>query len=256
MDEDVQTALLYYQNDYFDDHAEDQMSGHRTNIYQKVLDILESYRKPGLLLDFGCGCGYFLKEAKDRGWDAYGVDPSIKSINIAKSLIGDFVTCGTLDDVPSNKQYDAITLINVMDHMVDAFRQLYKLRDFLAPGGILYLRFPNGSFHSAVMRVSRRLSVNHFMNSFLVFHEYAITAKAIKRCLEDMGFSGIRVLNANLTGGNIYPVGWSSAKIARFFLRGLTWGFFKAIEKLSGERWLWGPSLEVIAIKSVGEREL
>jgi 2-polyprenyl-3-methyl-5-hydroxy-6-metoxy-1,4-benzoquinol methylase len=243
--EDINTVIAYYQNLYFDDYTEDQMSGQRTNIYRHILDLLDGYKKHGSLLDLGCGCGFFLKEAGERGWQVTGVDPSQKSIAYARSLVGDTVICGTLDDVPTDRRFDAITLINVLDHMVDACRQLQKVHDLLAPEGILYLRFPNGSFHSFVMRLSLMLSAKQFMNRFLIFHEYAITPKAIKRCLGDMGFGDIRVFNAYLTGGNFFPAGWTFAKLTMKILSSLTWGFFKALEKLSGGRWVWGPSLQV-----------
>jgi 2-polyprenyl-3-methyl-5-hydroxy-6-metoxy-1,4-benzoquinol methylase len=252
--EDIKTVIAYYQNLYFDDHTEDQMSGQRTNIYRHVLDVLEDYKNPGSLLDLGCGCGFFLKEARERGWQVLGVDPSEKSIAYAKSLIGDAVVCGTLDDVPADRRFDAITLINVLDHMCDACRQLQKAQDLLAPEGVLYLRFPNGSFHSFVMRLSLLLSAKQFMNAFLVFHEYAITPRAIRRCLGDMGFADIRVLNAHLTSDNLFPGNWTIAKLTKKILRSLTWGFFKSLEKLSGGSWLWGPSLQVIARKGTGGR--
>jgi len=202
----------------------------------------------------GCGCGFFLKEAKERGWQVSGVDPSKKSIAYARSLIGDNVVCGTLDDIPTDRRFDAITLINVLDHMVDACGQLQKVKDLLAPEGILYLRFPNGSFHSFVMHLSLTLSAQQFMKPFLIFHEYTITPQAIRRCLGDMGFADIRVFNAHLTGGNFCPAGWTFAKLTKKILSTLTWGFFKSLEKLSGGRWLWGPSLQVIARKGTGGR--
>jgi 2-polyprenyl-3-methyl-5-hydroxy-6-metoxy-1,4-benzoquinol methylase len=247
--DDIKTTLTYYQNSYFDDHTEDQMSGHRTNIYRHVLDALEEHKNPGSLLDLGCGCGFFLKEAKERGWQVSGVDPSEKSIAYAKSLIGDAAVCGTLDDIPNDRRFDAITMINVLDHMCDACQQLQKVQDLLAPEGILYLRFPNGIFHSFIMRLSLRLSAKQFMNAFLVFHEYAITPRAIRRCLGDMGFVDIRVLNAHLTGDNLCFNGFRPAILTKIILSNLLWGFFKSLEKLSDGKWLWGPSLQVLARK-------
>ena len=249
---DIKATIAYYRDLYFDNEAEDQISGRRTNIYRQIIDIMEDYKNPGSLLDVGCGCGFFLKEARERGWQVLGVDPSRKSIDHARSLIGDAVVCGTLDDVPADRRLDAIALINVLDHMVDACRQLQKIQNLLAPNGILYLRFPNGSFHSFVMRISRMLSAERFVDSFLIFHEYAFTPKAIKCCLGEMGYTDIRVLNAPLTGGNFYIVGRTFTDFTRKLMGNLTWAIFKFMEKLSGQRWVWGPSLQVIARKGTG----
>jgi 2-polyprenyl-3-methyl-5-hydroxy-6-metoxy-1,4-benzoquinol methylase len=250
--EDTKTVIAYYRDLYFDNEAEDQMSGRRTDLYRDILYVLDGYKKPGSLLDVGCGCGFFLKEARGRGWQVLGVDPSRKSIDHAGSLIGDAVVCGTLDDVPADRRFDAITLINVLDHMLDPFRQLQEVQDLLAPDGIIYLRFPNGSFHSFMTRLFKILPARQFINSFLIFHEYALTPKAIRRCLGDMGYADIRVLNAHLTGGNFYPNDGIFATLVRNILRSLIWGFFKFLEKLSRGRWLWGPSLQVIARKGAG----
>lgn len=251
-EEDAKTVIAYYRDLYFDNEAEDQTSGQRTNLYRHILDVLDDYKKPGSLLDVGCGCGYFLKEARERGWQVLGVDPSRKSIECAKLLIGDNVICGTLDDVPADRRFDVITLINVLDHTVDACRQLQKVQELLTPDDIVYLRFPNGSFHSFMMRLFTILSARHFIYSFLIFHEYALTPKAIKRCLGDMGYADIRVLNSHLTGGNFYPSDGTFATLVRNILRSLIWGFFKFLEKLSRGRWVWGPSLQVIARKGSG----
>jgi len=78
------------------------------------------------------------------------------------------------------------------------------------------------------------------MNRFLVFHEYAFTPKAIRRILDEMGFVDVVVFNSRITGGNFFI-----AKLLRSLIR----GSFGLLEKLSNGRWLWGPSLEVIAIK-------
>jgi len=99
--------------------------------------------------------------------------------------------------------------------------------------------------HSFVMRLSLLLSAKQFMNPFLIFHEYAITPRAIKRCLYDMGFADIRIFNARLAGDDLFPVGGTFVKLTKKILRSLTWGFFKFLEKLSGRSWLWGPSLQV-----------
>ncbi|MBW6499463.1 MAG: class I SAM-dependent methyltransferase [Bacteroidales bacterium] len=234
------SSVSYYRDHYFDDYAEDQTSGQRTDLYRHILHLLEGYQKPGSLLDAGCGCGFFLKEAKESGWKVAGVDTSRKSIAFATTLVGDGTFFDSLDDVPANSHFDVITMINVLDHMTDAFRQLQKAKDLLSPGGVLYLRFPSGSFHSFFVRLALMLPSKQCMNRFLVFHEYAFTPWAITRILDEMGFVDVKVFNSYITGGN-----FSSAKL----LRSLMGTSCRLLEKLSGGRWLWGPSLEVIVFK-------
>jgi 2-polyprenyl-3-methyl-5-hydroxy-6-metoxy-1,4-benzoquinol methylase len=252
--EDSKTVIAYYRDRYFDAGAQDQMSEQRKKIYGHILTVLEKFQKTGSLLDVGCGCGFFLKEAKARGWQVMGVDPSRKSIDYARSLIGEAALCGTIDDIPTDRRFDVIALVNVLDHMVDFRQQLEKIYFLLARDGILYLRFPNGLFHSSVMRLFRILSAERFITSFLIFHEYPFTPKAIKRCLNDIGFIDIRVLNAPLTGGHLSIGGRTFSGFLRKSVSRLIWAMFKFLEVLSGGRWVWGPSLQIIARKGTGDR--
>lgn len=248
------TDIGFYRERYFDACSRDQMSEQRQEIYGHILTLLEKFQKPGSLLDVGCGCGYFLKEAKRHGWQVTGVDPSRKSIDYARSLIGESVLCGTTDDIPADNRFDAISLINVLDHVTDFRQQLQNIHDLLVPQGILYLRFPNGLFHSSVMHLLYKLSVKRFIASFLIFHEYAFTPKTIRRFLEDLGFIEIHILNSPLAGGDIKIGGRTLSRLIGKILGCSTWAMFKIPEIISGGRWVWGPSLQVVARKSTGGR--
>jgi 2-polyprenyl-3-methyl-5-hydroxy-6-metoxy-1,4-benzoquinol methylase len=251
---DSKTVIAYYRDRYFDASAQDQMFEQRKKIYGHILTVLEKFQKPGLLLDVGCGCGFFLKEAKARGWQVMGVDPSRKSIDYARSLIGEAALCGTIDDIPADRRFDVIALVNVLDHMVDFRQQLNKIYSLLAPHGMLYLRFPNGLFHSSVMRFFQILSAERFITSFLIFHEYAFTPKTIKRFLCDLRYTDIQVFNAPLTGGHFEIGGQIFSSLSRKILVNLTSSIFKFLEMISGSRWAWGPSLQIVARKGAGDR--
>ena len=246
---DAGANLKYYQNFYFDEHSGDQHSGQRATIYRQILDFLEEFHTKGSLLDVGCGCGLFLSEAHKRGWLIFGVDPSWQSIALAQSMIGKHFICGTIDDLPADRRYDAIVMINVLDHMVEGWQALKKIHHLLAPEGILYLRFPNGTFHSSVLQFSRMISAEWFVKRILIFHEYAFTAEVVRHFLRDMGFVDIRVQNSPLTGGNLCAFDLTLAKLFRSLLSRMTWTVFKSLEHCSGGRCLWGPSLHVIARK-------
>ena len=52
--------------------------------YNELLDYFEQFRKTNNLLDIGCGMGYFLVEAKKRGWNVFGTEFTDTAIKICK----------------------------------------------------------------------------------------------------------------------------------------------------------------------------
>jgi SAM-dependent methyltransferase len=246
-DKDQAAILSYFRHQYFDEHAGDQITRQQAGFYREILHRIERKIKPGSLLDVGCGCGYFLKEASDRQWAVFGIDPSQKSIDTAQRLIENRVLCGTVDDLPPDRSYDAISLINVLDHMASAFHDLEKIIGRLKRRGLLYIRVPNGFFHLTLLNIFKGLP--GFINPYLVFHEYSFTGAFLTRCLADNGFTDIEVRCARLSGDDLYQQGGSISRFAKTLMIRVISGFVKSIEVISHGRLLLGPSIEVTAIK-------
>jgi SAM-dependent methyltransferase len=101
----------YYEFKYFDNDAHDQREGWRNNVFDDILDLVENEKNGiGDLLDIGCGCGHFLKKAKDRGWRVSGIDPSKKSVEYAIGMIGNSIKNETISNYYSDCLFDVITL--------------------------------------------------------------------------------------------------------------------------------------------------
>ena len=54
--------------------------------YNEILDSFEPYRKTNKVMDVGCGIGFFLDVAKQRGWDVYGTEYTDEAIKICKAV--------------------------------------------------------------------------------------------------------------------------------------------------------------------------
>lgn len=111
--------------------------------HARTLKVLTSMRAPGRLLDVGCGTGLFLKAAKRARWKPVGIDPSKKAVDIARE--GGFeVHQGLLEEADFQRgSFDAISLMQVVEHLPDPRPLLQGCRDLLKPGGVLLIATPN-----------------------------------------------------------------------------------------------------------------
>jgi 2-polyprenyl-3-methyl-5-hydroxy-6-metoxy-1,4-benzoquinol methylase len=104
---------------------------------------------PPLILDVGCGVGLLLDEARRRGWRTQGVELSDWGVRRARHL-GLDVFQGTLEEAglaPSS--YDAVFMIDVLEHLADPVRTLANVAQVLRPGGVLCLVTPNAASAAA-----------------------------------------------------------------------------------------------------------
>lgn len=138
----------YYESDDYISHT-DGKRGLFEKVYQAVksralknkIRIISSYVKsPGTLLDFGCGTGDFLVEAKKKGWATTGFEPNsaARSRAISKGL-------SLTEDVSSvtENSLDVITLWHVLEHVYDVDHHLNLFSRLLKPDGILVIAVPN-----------------------------------------------------------------------------------------------------------------
>ncbi|MDE2030253.1 MAG: methyltransferase domain-containing protein [Alphaproteobacteria bacterium] len=80
-------------------------------------------KRPERVLDFGCGRGDYVAFLKGQGIDAVGVDQD------TETQLSDFAP----------KSFDAINMVEVIEHLPNPYDILQKLADLLTPGGIIYI---------------------------------------------------------------------------------------------------------------------
>ena len=113
---------------------------------ERLTELEKRCQGKGRLLDVGCGIGTFLRLARERGWEPYGVDPSKSGITFAQEKYRLDVKCGEVFDAnfPTG-HFDAITLYHVLEHIPDLNPLLSELRRILKPQtGTLVIEVPNG----------------------------------------------------------------------------------------------------------------
>jgi 2-polyprenyl-3-methyl-5-hydroxy-6-metoxy-1,4-benzoquinol methylase len=94
-------------------------------------------------LDVGCSTGFVVEAARDKGWEAIGIDLNPSAIEFGRSRGLDLRTVALEDAGFAPGSFDAVSLFDVLEHLLDPRRTLRACADLLAPGGILFLYVPN-----------------------------------------------------------------------------------------------------------------
>ena len=112
------------------------------------IEIMSRYVKPSLscpvrYLDAGCSTGFVVEAAIQRGWRAFGIDLNPSAIESGRSRGLPLTVAGIEDDALTGKQYEAISLFDVLEHLPQPRRVLERCHELLTSGGIVFLYVPN-----------------------------------------------------------------------------------------------------------------
>ena len=148
-----------------------------------ALDRIERFApRRGRILDLGCWVGFLLAEARERGWEPVGIEPSAFASVYARERLGldvrqdDLFTASLPDGA-----FEAVVLGDVIEHIVDPGEALDRIMRLLAPGGVLYLALPDSGSVLARRMGSRWWSV-------LPTHVQYFTRDSLALLLERRGY--------------------------------------------------------------------
>ena len=121
----------------------------------RLLDLLGAHVAKGRLLEVGCGYGLLLDEARQRGYEVEGVELSIEAARYARQRLGLRVLETVVEDAElETGRFDAVVIVDVLEHVDDPLAMLACLVDLIAPGGAMLIVTPDPS--SLVARVAGR----------------------------------------------------------------------------------------------------
>lgn len=92
------------------------------------------------MLDIGCGAGFFLAAARDRGWSVIGIEQSAQFAEYASDTFGLHVIKAPLEEARLPQEaFDVITMAGVIEHVPEPRQFLSLAVKHLKVGEILYL---------------------------------------------------------------------------------------------------------------------
>jgi SAM-dependent methyltransferase len=150
----------YYTDDYFTGQHADGYADYRgaeavlRQEFARTVEFIRARRDGGRLLEVGCAYGFFLQEATPY-FDVTGIELAADAAAHARSA-GLNVLTGVADapTLAGLGSFDAIVMLDVIEHLPDPLEIVRLLGRHLAPGGIIVIT--TGDFASLVARLAGR----------------------------------------------------------------------------------------------------
>ena len=177
-----------YLIDFYSNYPTSSLDWHKnesefyTRIYNSGLDMIQSSKGSGSLLDIGCSSGLFLSIASQRGFTCYGVEPNSMESSYAIDQ-GINILGKTVSDISRNQRFDVITMWDVLEHIDSPSDFIFTLKKYLNPGGIVFVQIP--TCDSIAARIMRD-KCNMFDG---IEHLTLFSKKSLDLCFSNSGFS-------------------------------------------------------------------
>lgn len=165
-------------------------------------------RKPGRVLDIGCGAGQFLRQAQAAGWDAMGIDFDAEAVAAARQAGANAKASDLFAEQFRADSFDAICMDNVIEHLPNPPAVFAECRRVLRPKGRFVLSTPNidSYLHELYGQDWRGLETPR--------HLYLFSATALRKLAKAVGFRHIEVFSTPVLPFNVQLMIEQSKRIA------------------------------------------
>lgn len=151
------------------------------------LQLIEARKNSGRILDIGCGPGFFLEEARERGWQVGGMEMNVRCVERLNSLNIPVCTAPLEHSDLTDNSYDVVVMWEVLEHLRHPTEALQRVHKILKPGGVLLIMVPN--FGSLVNRLMHEKGGTFAGYSHINFFEPSTLFQIQQQC----GFDSIEI---------------------------------------------------------------
>jgi len=167
--------------------------------------------REGKVLEIGCGAGRFLRalHAYNPSLQLVGTDVSRSALEQLRKIDSGIEVRLTTDDrVPATDgEFDAVLVIDVLEHVPDPPRMLDEIQRVLRPGGIFHLHVPCEGDFSSLWRWLPGQSGERGWKRRFGGHIQRFTRRQMLRQLSSRGYEVLRVRHSLHLLGNVADVG-------------------------------------------------
>ena len=157
-----------------------------------------AHRRSNRLLDIGCGAGSLLEAARRAGWDAEGVEISIRAVDHVRGA-GLKVFHGELAEAEyPDGHFDVVTASEILEHVPDPRAMLAEIARILRPGGLFWATTPHGRGLSARVLGLRWSSISP------PEHLHLFSLEGVRQMLRETGFRTARVTSEGCNPFELY----------------------------------------------------
>jgi len=190
----AQELAGFYDSAYWEDPDAEGYGGYaaaeerKRHHFAGLLAEIEAMRGRGDLLEVGSAYGFFLDEARRRGWRVRGIEPSPHAASHAREELKLSVASTPLSELPVEREsVDVIAMWDVIEHLPDPRATVEAACAWLRPGGVLTLS--TGDVESLTARLHGR----DWSLLAPPWHQFYFSRKTMKRLLAEAGFDVLRV---------------------------------------------------------------
>ncbi len=171
------------------DEGRGELEWLRATLYDDLATVLGEQLSGKRVLDVGCGTGELVAYFAERGFVAEGIEPSAEAAAEARAR-GRTVTSSRLEPFAARADragaYDAVTFLNVMEHVPSPIEILRATKQMLAPGGIVAIRVPN-DFNDLQLATQEHLGLRPYWVA-VPDHVNYFTVRSLVGVLDRVGF--------------------------------------------------------------------
>jgi|GEM_PF-3769416 len=163
--EEIPVSPTFFKNRYDNRHFDPEYevkSNRKHFILNEIFSMLKKNgHSNGELLDVGSFAGKLLKYSHDNGFTPTGIEVNPKLAQYSKEILGFDVICGEVQSTQLPKEkFDVITIIDVLEHLVEPKIVLQNLIYALKPGGVIVIKVPHYNMQKFKQKVANALGIN------------------------------------------------------------------------------------------------